>query len=68
MIFEKPMTLSTTYERYFGVNNEFDSYTNMSYKVCPYCESEEFHEIEGRVKYEKKNNKFEGNKHGIRRN
>lgn len=67
VIFEKPIGLSTTYEKYFGVSDEFDSYTTMYYEVCPYCESEEFYEMEESVKYEKKNNKLEKNKHDISR-
>ena len=56
--FDKPLLYETTYEKYFGVVSEFDSYTNMQYEVCPYCENEEFYKVERRVKYEKETNNY----------
>ena len=39
MAFDEPKIIHTTYESYYGVSNEFESYTNYEYSVCPYCES-----------------------------
>ena len=44
MAFDEPKIIHTTYESYYGVSNEFESYTNYEYSVCPYCESEYFEE------------------------
>lgn len=37
--FIEPEVISTTYESYYGVAEEFSSHTYLRIDVCPYCKS-----------------------------
>ena len=36
-IFEKPVTIKTTYESYYGVSSEFSYSTSLEIDTCPSC-------------------------------
>lgn len=44
--FYEPTIKNTTYERFYGVSEEFGYSTPMSIEVCPYCGSDEINEEE----------------------
>lgn len=44
--FEEPKKINTTYESYYGVASDFQSYTPLTLEVCPFCSCEEINEIE----------------------
>ncbi len=44
MEFDTPDIIYTTYEKLYGLLNDFDSLTPYEYKVCPYCQGENFEE------------------------
>lgn len=44
--FYEPEKVHTTYERYYGVSDEFRYHTPMTIDVCPYCGSDEIEEMD----------------------
>ena len=40
-VFEQPIIEHTTYESYYGVSSDFNSYNSLDIKHCPYCDSDE---------------------------
>lgn len=44
--FDYPKEIVTTYENFVGVSNLFPTQTPMRLNVCPYCESEDYQEVE----------------------
>lgn len=45
--FEEPVTISTTYESYYGVCGMFPNSTPMDLEVCPWCHCEDIEETHG---------------------
>lgn len=45
-VFDEPLLKKTTYERYYGVSDEFVSENQMFFAVCPSCESEDYEKQE----------------------
>ena len=45
-IFEEPSIEHTTYESYYGVSSEFNTYNSLDVKRCPYCGSDDLSEYE----------------------
>lgn len=43
--FEEPKIEKTTYEEFYGVENEFAEHHSMNLEVCPYCGADEFEEM-----------------------
>lgn len=43
--FDYPITVKTSLEGYYGVSSLFSNHHRMLLEVCPYCESEDFEEI-----------------------
>lgn len=44
--FDEPDVKRTTYEDYYGVGSMFPNHHSMEYECCPYCGSEDIHEVE----------------------
>lgn len=53
--FEEPKRIFITYEKMYGLLNEFLNFTPYEYEVCPFCKSENFIEKEGRENNENDN-------------
>lgn len=49
-VFEEPTILETTYEKYYGLEN--DHYTYLCLELCPYCGSDSLEEYEEVEEYE----------------
>lgn len=44
--FEEPKTIMTTYEKYFGVGDQFGNHHSLEIYCCPFCRSEDFEDYE----------------------
>ena len=54
-IFEEPSIEHTTYESYYGVSSDFNTYNSLDVKRCPYCGSDDLSPYEEEESEEEEN-------------
>lgn len=50
--FEEPQEIEITYEKYFGVSDEFPNHNTMTLRVCPFCGSADIEKFNAHIKCE----------------